>query len=258
MRKTNQYFLIGFLISVSITFCGSAMSQDTDYYKVVNQFIDCIKNDSIEKIAENTIYPLSRETPLPDIKSKEDFQNRYHEVFDDSLVKLIINSDIKKDWSKMGYRGIMLLDGELWLDYDGDLEAVNYESKIEQQKRDSLLLIDKSKLYPGLQKFKEPVLYWATKKFRIRIDDMGDYNYRYASWSINKKQSDKPDLILMNGKIRFDGSGGNHDYIFKNGVYTYICRTIVVGEEGSLPYAFIILKNGKEILNEPAVKITGE
>ncbi len=34
----------------------------------------------------------------------------------------------------MGYRGIMFLDGELWLDYDGDLEGVNYESKIEQQK----------------------------------------------------------------------------------------------------------------------------
>jgi hypothetical protein len=174
------------------------------------------------------------------------------------LVKLIINSDIKKDWSEMGYRGIMFLDGELWLDYDGDLEGVNYESKIEQQKRDSLILIDKSKLYSTLRNFKTSVFYWTTKKFKIRVDDLGDYNYRYASWPINKKQSDKLDLVLMNGQIKFDGSGGNHDYIFKNGVYTYICSITVVGEEDEAPDVLRILKNGKEILNETAVKLIGE
>jgi hypothetical protein len=258
MHKTKHHYIIGFILSAFIVIPGIIFSQDGDYTKVVIRFIDRVKKDSIEKIAENTNYPLSRETPLPGIKSKKDFECRYHEIFDDSLINLIINSDVKKDWSAVGYRGIMFLNGEVWLDYDGNLQAVNYESKIEQQKRDSLVLNDKSKLYPSLRNFKAPVLYWQTDKFRIRVDDLGNYNYRYASWPVSKKQSDKPDLVLINGKVEFDGSGGNHNYIFKNDVYTYICQVTVIGEEDEAPDVFIILKNGKEILNETAVKLSGE
>jgi hypothetical protein len=258
VHTTKRRYIIGLILSASIVFPGIIFSQDSNYTKVVIQFIDRVKKDSIEKIAEHTSYPFIRQTPLPDIKSKKDFERHYHEVFDDSLVNLIVHSDIKNDWAEMGWRGIMFLNGEVWLDYNGSLQAVNYESKIEQQKRDSLVSIDKSKLYPALQKFQSPVLYWSTKSFKIRIDDLGDYNYRYASWSASKKQSDKPDLVIMHGKVEFDGSGGNHDYVFKNDGYTYVCSVIVMGEEGSPTDVLTISKNGKEILNEAAVKIIGE
>jgi hypothetical protein len=36
----------------------------------------------------------------------------------------IITSDIEKDWTKMGYQGIMLNNGTLWLGEEGNLIAV--------------------------------------------------------------------------------------------------------------------------------------
>ena len=54
-----------------------------------------------------------------------------------------------------------------------------------------------------------------TDNYIIRIDTIGKNNYRYASWSIDKKTSEKPDLGLTKGKVVFEGSGGNHLYKFK-------------------------------------------
>jgi len=255
--NTNSNALLGsvFIISLFIFCPAITFSQDSNYINTVVQFIDIVKQNNIEKITERTNYPLKRQKPLTDIGSKKDFQNRYHEVFDDSLMKLIINSDVKNDWSEMGWRGIMFLNGKLWLDEEGNLTSVNYESQIENKKRDSLVAIDKLSLYPGLRNFKAPVLCWETKKFRIRIDDLGNSRFRYASWPVNKDQSAKPDLVLMNGKVKFDGSGGNHEFIFENNGYTYVCNIMVIVADDSEPYTLTVLKNGQEIFSEAAVRI---
>jgi hypothetical protein len=38
---------------------------------------------------------------------------RFDEVFDDALLKNIVNSDIEKDWDDVGWRGIMMSRGGL-------------------------------------------------------------------------------------------------------------------------------------------------
>ena len=237
-------------------FASVGQDLDSANKKVVADFIYCIKNQKKDKLISNISFPFERSYPIPQIKNKQEFLKRYKEVFDDTLSKMIINSDINNDWSAVGWRGIMLMNGVLWIDYDGRLIAVNYESPVESKMRTELIEKDRSNLYSSIKKFAEPIHILETSKYRIRIDDMGNGNYRYVSWPLKSKMSDPPDIIIENGEYIADGSGGNHNYEFKNKEYTYECYIIVMGEENSPPAELTISKNGKEILSQKARIIT--
>jgi len=228
--------------------CFAAFSQS----KVVFDFISCIKNQNRELLSDKIAYPLRREYPLPPVKNREEFLKRYNEIFDDSLVNIIITSMPEEDWKEVGWRGIMLQRGLLWLDIKGRLTAVNYQSSIEKQQRAELIDQQRNLLHPSLKAFKQPACLMETKKFRIRIDDMGNGNYRYASWELHNKQSDKPDLIIENGTFIPEGTGGNYHYDFKNDGYIYRCSVTVLGEKDSPPAELYIYKADKEILYQVA------
>ena len=70
--------------------------------------------------------------------------------------------------------------------------------------------------------------------------------------------SEKRSTIIENGKIEFEGSGGNYTFIFKNDIYEYRCSRNVLGEEGTPIAELIVLKNEKQILNAPVVKILNQ
>lgn len=229
-----------------------AQLTNDDYKQVVVEFINNIKNKNQVLLDSMIRYPLSRQYPLPDIKDKTEMLQRYKEVFDDDLIQKIIKSNPTKDWSAVGWRGIMLDNGELWLDYDGSLLAVNHQSAWEAKKRKKLIEADRSRLHPSIQKYVEPICLLKTKKFLIRIDELENYNYRYASWPVNKSMSDQPDIVISKGELIIEGSGGNHSYKFKNGPYTYECSIIIMGEDDSPPAYITVTKGEKEILSQEA------
>ncbi len=239
------------LLLLNCTYSFSQLTKVEDK-KVVSDFINYIKTNDIEELANRTAYPFKREYPIPTIGNKQEFIDRYNEVFDDKLKKMITDSNPATDWSAVGWRGIMLFDGDIWLDYDGSLIAVNYRSELEKRKKKELIEKDKNKLYSAINDFKNPVLILKTSKFKIRIDEMNDGSYRYASWPINKEMNEKPDLILYKGKVTFDGSGGNHSYKFKNGIYVYECIINVIGTADTPPASLIVYKGEKEVLKQDA------
>jgi len=244
---------IYFILFLFTFFIANAQDELTKEHKeVIARFIGYFKTNYKQNVAKNVSYPLKREYPLPEIKSKEEFIRRFDEVFDRKLIDLIVNSNPAKDWSAVGWRGIMLGSGSVWLDYDGVLTAVNYQSDVEAKKIAKLVALEKSGLHTSINKFVKPVIILLAKKYRIRIDDMSAGKYRYASWKIDAKIGDKPDLIILNGEFVPDGSGGNYHYTFKNGKYIYECGITVLGEEDSAPAYLTIYKDGKEILSEEA------
>ena len=253
-----------FLFATSLSF-----GQQTKYDSVISKFISTVKEKDSETISRMISYPFRRYYPLADIKNAGEFIDRYNEIFDDSLQRIIVESDLHRDWSEVGWRGIMLRNGLLWLDTNGSLIRVNYESKEEHNQRINLIGQEKVRLNESIQDFIEPMFVWETKKFRIRVDKTGTNEYRYASWSIGKNQKTKPDtiltqgalvftgtpnLMLINGEIIYTGSGGNHYYLFKNGDYEYECRVVVFGNQDSPPGFLIVSKNGKEILKERVIR----
>jgi hypothetical protein len=222
------------------------------YRDEVQFFINCIKTKNITAISKLTLFPLERRYPIPSIKDSAELRTRFSEVFDDSLIALITSSNVEKDWSQMGWRGIMLGRGVLWLQDDGTLQTVNYQSKVEAEMQQELIEKERKSLHVSLQEYSTPGVILETSKFRIRIDLMEDETYRYASWGINKQMSDEPDIILKDGILEFDGSGGNHHYVFKNKNYQYICWIFVLGSDETPDAHLELLAGKKEILNQEA------
>ncbi len=243
-----KLFLILFVLFSSVCRAGGNISDKEA--KSIKEFIDVIKTDDPNQIANFVAYPLNRFNPVPDIKTEEEFIEKYNILFDEELKKAIINSDIEKDWSHMGWRGYMLDRGVIWLDMYSDsdemrLIAVNYVSDKEREYGEKLLKESLEQIHPSLRILKKPVLFFETDKFIIRIDEIdknGDSVYRYASWDKSKTTLDEPDLVLSNGIRQFSGSGGNHSYLFKNGKYVYNVGVVIVGPVGGAPMDLTVYK----------------
>ena len=174
-------------------------------------------------------------------------------MFDDELVTIIGSSNINTDWDKVGWRGIMLYNGVMWVDTDGKVIAVNTQNATEQAHAEKLITQDKQSLHSNIKTFQKPILDWKTANYRVRVDNLGDGNFRYASWSIDKSPSDKPDIVLINGDITFEGSGGNHHYTFKNGRYSYILHVTIIGSDTSPPGWLEVYKDEKLLLSDAVI-----
>lgn len=247
--KTFKIFL-AFLIFNSPFL--NAQDLKPEYQKIISKFISEVKSGDKEAIAKRIKFPFNRENPIPSVKNKADFIKRYNQIFDKVLIEKITKSNPVKDWSEVGWRGIMLNQGDLWIDTDGKIISINHQSDIELKMKNSLIAAQKKNVNASISKFKEPVAILETSKFRIRIDDLGNNKYRYASWSIKNKMTDKPDLIIENGVFVPDGTGGNHYYEFKKGNFKYKCYFIVIGEKNSPPATLTVYQSGKEILSQNA------
>lgn len=219
------------------------------------RMISFFKAKNIDAISAKISYPLEREYPIPSIKNKAEFKQRFAEVFDNILIAKIAHSKIE-DWSEVGWRGIMLDNGEVWMgNSDGTITGVNYQSEFEKQRKESLIAEDKEKIHPSLKTFKLPTYKIKTENFLIRIDELANEKYRYASWKISDNESSKPELVLQNGTIEFGGSGGNHVITFVNGKYTYKVYRIILGEGDSPEIRLIVEKEGKTILTQDGALI---
>lgn len=244
--------ILAFLIII-ISYVNTAYAQELSETNKENIrfFIDCIKKQQKEKLADKVIYPLNRAYPLLPIRNKSEFIKRYQEVLDAALAQKIVKSNLSKDWATVGWRGIMFSNGELWLDEDGSLRAVNYSSKIEENKRLARIAEIRSTLHSSLKEFSQPILVFKTSKFLIRVDEMKDNTYRYASWTLPNKMSSKPDLIIPKGEFFTEGTANEPNYRFQNKEFTYECSFNSMSEE--LPRYFVrIFKGKKEILLQKA------
>jgi len=198
-----------------------------DHYRgVVADFIENVRTNNISELSKNVQYPLKREFPLSAIESTSEFKRRYSEIFDDNLKDIIINSDLDSDWGEFGWRGILLNNGTIWLDKEGNLTLVAYQSEAEKLQRDSLIQADRQILHESLKEYESPVLTMRTTKLFVRIDFIKNSvspelsYYRFASWTPNRENindiplNEEPDQIIINGKLKFDEISGNHHYTF--------------------------------------------
>ena len=249
MKKYLLFVLFGLTVHLSFS---QDEALEAKYHDLVSTFVDCFKNEDINKLKTLIEYPLYREYPIPDVKDEEDFVIRYDQIFDEALIEEIINSDLSEDWSSVGWRGIMLYRGTLWLNYDGKLKGINYQSIEEKALWEALVEEDKNSIHKSLKEYKEPILVLETEKFRIRIDELNNGFYRYASWSIDSEMNEKPSLIIKNGEVVFSGSGGNHHYTFSNGNYKYECSINVLRGKEVAPAHLVVYKNEDEILLQSA------
>ncbi|MFV0596889.1 hypothetical protein [Shewanella sp.] len=227
---------------------------EVEYVPQVQALIDAAKAGDRQAIAEQISYPLKREYPLPDVQNPQQMLERFGQVFDSKLLVQIANSTTENNWESMGWRGIMLDHGSVWLDFDGKISGINYQSPEEAKLRDELIAEQKSTLHESVREFTSPELAWETARFTIRVDAIDRNQYRYAAWAKGKSLSEKPDLVLNKGKLVLDGNGGNHSFQFKSGPYLYVCDVIVLSAEERPIGELLVYKNDQLLVQEAVVK----
>lgn len=250
MKFLSKVTLISIMLFTSAV-CAVTEKDSAD----ISAIIDAFKSQDKKVIATLISYPLNRETPIPSIKNEAELIEQFDQIFDKELIDVIASSDRDNDWSQVGWRGIMLLSGIVWLDDNGKIKSINYQTSKEKMLKNNLIEQQKQTLHSSVSVFYEPVLEWKTTKFHIRIDDLGDYNYRYTSWDVNKKTTEKPDLVLLKGEIVFEGSGGNHHYSFTNGQYVYRCYISVLGHSRSAPGTLEVFKDERLLLSDDVIEV---
>ena len=111
---------------------------------------------------------------------------------------------------------------------------------------DSVGNVGNHRLHASLLEYDELASYFVTKDFRIRIDQMGDGSYRYASWPRRKETAVKPDLVVGGG--RYDEK--NSCFVFENDGYIYRVGdiTYAVGDKERKRDGLVVEKEGKVLL----------
>jgi hypothetical protein len=240
------FILIAFVIATT------AFGQDGELKKeeiqAIQKTINTFKTKDKTKIADLIYYPLSREYPLKDVQNKNDFIKRFDDIFDKEFLDKVIKSKIN-NWSRLGWRGIMFDDGNIWIGDDGKIITVNYQSTKEKQLLANAIQVDKNQLPTSLQDFQKPTYLIFTKNYKIRVDEKMEGIYRYAAWKIKNPKSE-PDVIIENGVRDFQGSGGNEIITFKNNGYTYLVSVNKIGTGNEPDATLEVLKQDKRILIE--------
>ncbi|GEN71418.1 MULTISPECIES: hypothetical protein [Chryseobacterium] len=91
-----------------------------------------------------------------------------------------------------------------------------------------------------------------TKKFKIRIDKQPNGKYLYQSWAANARITSKPSMIISDGELIPDGSGGNYYFSFANKGYTYqIWRNYLTDSASKAPYTLTVNnENDQEVVRQ--------
>ena len=248
---TYRLFLFIFLAFGHLAY--SQELRDSDVVTVTD-FVNNIRNGLREKIAAKVQFPIYREYPIPPIANSAEFLKRFSEVFDKDFLNQIKNSKIPGDWSYMGSeKGIMFTNGMLWLsagEDGGGLYGVNYQSLFEKNLLKSLTEKDRLTLHPSMRQYADPVCIVDTISYHIRVDELKDGTFRYASWKKTSKENSLPELQISSGTETFEGNLGDHSYIFVNKDFRYEIHIIAGGEEPCPPVMLIVYKADKEVFRQ--------
>ncbi|UHO39603.1 hypothetical protein H5J24_05825 [Chryseobacterium capnotolerans] len=107
--------------------------------------------------------------------------------------------------------------------------------------------------YTVLQQVPKTVII-KTKKFKIRIDKQPNGKYLYQSWNANSKITAKPSMIISDGELIPDGSGGNYYFNFNNQGHSYqVWRNYLTNSAKKAPYTLVVYDtNDTEVVRQDA------
>ena len=212
--------IYAFILSFGFIFNVAYAADSDDISQIVQLFKNVIKTDNPQIIADYISYPYTRDFPLSDIENKTQFIQNYDMIFDDELKRIIIQSN-PQDWEKVGWRGIMLDSGLIWIDENGHVNAINYTTDKEQKYIDDWYENDRISLHESLRQYDIPVYIFETPVLLGRIDKIQpnqnqQEQYRLALWDKGFDMSSKPKTVLSNGWVEYQGSAHNELYHFKS------------------------------------------
>ena len=135
------------ILFVALIYCLSSNAQNNpaclSQFKKIASFII---NNRKSELANLVVYPIKRSNPLPDIKSKTEFINLFPSLFDKPFKNQL--QKITEDDLIDRYDGCRLFAGDIWINEEGRIIAINYQSASEKQRYNSILNDVKKRIHP--------------------------------------------------------------------------------------------------------------
>lgn len=187
-------------------------------------------------------YPVMREKPLKSIESAGDFIENWNDFFDNEIISRMIAAQPEV----VGWRGVMLGDGDVWFS-NGKIDVLNtrteaFADKFKKAQEEEFLT-----LHESVRGYKRIALECNTRHSHIRIQEHDD-GLRYFSWEKALPLTEKPGVSLR-GSVDVQGSAGNRIYTFKNGARIYEVDDSVMCE-GVCKIHVIVSENDAVISDE--------
>lgn len=217
-----------FLSIISLTAFAQEDATIREIHRVIdNRFtriIRLVKEDRVDVLSKLIVYPIKRSNPLPDITNAKEFTTYYPIIFDEAYKRKLKRYSTSVIMEHNGLYGLIgnSFHGDIWMDDEGKIRSLNIESKQEVILRNQLTKKIQQQAYPSVNSWKRNIIVGKSDKLLVRVDLMANDSIRYVSWSKGKSISEKPDLVLLNGKQESQGTMGGCTWIFKNGDWTYI------------------------------------
>lgn len=206
---------------LAFTLCQviAAQSQDDSIrFDKITSLVKCVGSGDRRQIVRLIKYPLGRPYPLKPIRSPQECLLRFDEVFDETLITDMKNSDLQEDWGRVGWRGIIFKSGSLWLDDDYRIKTINHETGKTKALRAAAIQKQKLRLPLALRDFDEPELEWKTSKYVIRVDRKGT---KYRLVVFDNRSPAKVLHVFQNGVFQFNGNMGAFNIDWQSGGKTY-------------------------------------
>lgn len=228
------------ILLITIGLSSAPYALDNKYHIIVQPFIDAFKTNNKNYIGE----VLEK----GGMTTKTSLIEQFDEYFDESLSNKIANSTLD-DWHMMGWRGIMFDNGLIWMEEDGSVRAINYETKKAKKIRLQAIQQDKKSLHSTMQDFVSNVHQWQTATNSIRIDKLPNEKYRFSSWSSHDLLA-LPNIVINNGTFSCEGSSCAEVYIFTGHNLKFVVHAGGILAESSPEAAIDTYINDKLILEQ--------
>lgn len=194
--------------------------------------LEAIANGDKQLFAKMVSYPLCRQYPLHDVENEQQMVRYFDTLFDKQFRQQIAKLD-SNSWDNVGWRGWMILDGEIW-DVDPRI-VVNYSSPLEQRYAEYLKKKDMARLHSSLQgnwkpyygylldgsKFPDFEYYYARVDVSADHDDEEGSVFRVAVFKKGQKMSEAPDVVLF-GERTIEGTMQFETLYFKSDEYSVV------------------------------------
>lgn len=137
-----------------------------------------------------------------------------------------------------------------------EIELTQKENNLETKTKE---LEVKNHILKLNSEVKNNIIHCENTKFTIKVDNLKNGDLRYISWNKPKTISDEPNLILYDGEVERQGTGGGFHYVFKSGDWNYIIENNFMGETAESMGIFLkLLNNGKQKLYSKMTDLTTE
>ena len=249
MKKFYLILVIQFLFCWSLTAQEDGLSETEK--AAIGKMKELMRTRQKELIAEHIAYPFYREAYFDYvIQNTQEFLEVFDRIFDEKKIEQFCLSE----WSDYRHplteeRSLCGNNGKFYAMLSPKNELIitrSTHSDSEKQYLETLIEKDRQQLHESLRGYEEPVWIVYAGKYRIRIDRMPNGKLRYASWNKDKPISAPADLVIIGGE--YGGARWGDSYTFKNGEYTYIVWSNVIGPADGPFEALKVFKGDKRIL----------